>query len=70
LPGELTDMYETAFHQRIRDLPWYRALAACRLCAITALNFRLHRCDGALIRRGNCWLKPLPMVGHAHQLLA
>lgn len=41
-PDEIKMMYETA-SRPVRDLSWYRALAAWRLGAIIAFNVRLHR---------------------------
>ena len=42
-PDTLIDLYQTAYGQCVKDLNWYRALAAYKFAIISGLNLSLHR---------------------------
>ena len=42
-PDTLIELYQTAYGQEVKDLNWYRALAAYKFAIISGLNLSLHR---------------------------
>ncbi len=42
-PDTLIDLYQQAYGEEVKDLSWYRALAAYKFAIISGLNLSLHR---------------------------
>jgi len=69
-PDTLIDLYQNAYGQRVKDLNWYRALAAYKFAIISGLNLSLHRRGK---RVDETWeitaLSMKPLIDRAQQLL-
>jgi len=69
-PDTLIDRYQNAYGQRVKDLNWYRALAAYKFAIISGLNLSLHRRGK---RVDETWeitaLSMKPLIDRAQQLL-
>ncbi len=70
-PGTLIDLYQNAYGQEVKDLNWYRALAAYKFAIISGLNLSLHRRGK---RVDDVWeitaLSMKPLIDRAQSLLA
>jgi aminoglycoside phosphotransferase (APT) family kinase protein len=70
-PDTLIDLYQNAYGQEVKDLNWYRALAAYKFAIISGLNLSLHRRGK---RVDEVWettaLSMKPLIDRAQALLA
>ena len=70
-PDTLIELYQDAHGQEVRDIHWYRALAAYKFAIISGLNLSLHRRGK---RVDETWeitaLSMKPLIDRAQELLA